>query len=417
MGCVLGVALCSTASADPSDVLRSELRPVSTVGQPGELADRPVEPEPEVPGHTPMIERPEALAPFFAALARTEAGVGITRVTQLGDSSVGMDAIPSGMRSRFQARFGDGGPGFVLLQPPNESYASRSVGVHATPPWASCVAMRRCRPDGHYGLGGVTAESRGGSRTVFELPVDRRVSRAELWYLAQPRGGELSFSFAEERVVLDTASSSLEDRWHVLEGRGSEIEVRASGGRVRAYGLVLENEGPGVVWDGLPMVGAFTRRLLALDEAHFTRQVARRNPDLVVLNYGGNDLRRIVSGAADRALLEEETDQVLARVRAAVPDAACLVVGINDHTASGPEVVAPRHVARVIAAQRAAAQRAGCGFWDQLAAMGGPGSFRAWRVRGLASSDGKHLTEAGRAVIAARMYAALMHARRQAGAI
>jgi lysophospholipase L1-like esterase len=160
------------------------------------------------------------------------------------------------------------------------------------------------------------------------------------------------------------------------------------------------------------MIGAFTHRLLAHDEAHFARQLARRDPDLVVLNYGGNDLRRVVHGAVDREELAAETEALLSRVRAATPDASCLVVGINDHTRSGAARVHPRHVELVLAAQRDAATRAGCAFWSTTEAMGGAGSFGRWRRARMASSDGKHLSERGRRVIAARLYAALMHATR-----
>lgn len=404
----------SVASADPADVRPADepvVSPAPAEPEPTERAEL-VEPEPDEPGTTPPIENAGALAPFFRALAGTERGEGLTRVTHLGDSSIGMDALPHGLRRRFQERFGDGGAGFLLLTQPAESYTNRTVRVRESSPWTSCVVVRRCRPDGHYGLGGVTAEARGRSSTTIEPRDGRRVSRAELWYLAQPRGGRLQFELGEASVEIDTAAEALEDRWHVLEGPEGDLtaRVRTLGGRVRAYGMVLENDGPGVVWDSLPMVGAFTRRVLAYDEAHFARQLARRDPDLVVLSYGGNDLRGVVHGLS-RERLQEETEQVLARVRAAVPDSACLLVGVSDHTASGLAAIEPRHVQTVIDAQRAAAERSGCAFWDQVAAMGGGGSFRTWHRRGLTAGDGKHLSARGREVIAARLHAALMHAR------
>lgn len=437
VACALGLVVGSFASADPGDEVAEgaeEAGPIVTVQSPraDELAVGPVpaattgtapadtaivepEPEPNQPGRTPAIEHREALASFFTALARTEGGAGITRVTHLGDSSIGLDGIPHGMRARLQEAFGDAGTGFVVIQQPTPSYMNRTVRATTRPPWQSCVVVRRCRRDGHYGLGGVVAESRGGSSTTF-VPLDgRTVSHAELWYLALPRGGRLRFELGEAHVEIDTDAPALEDRWHRLEvSEPGPHTVRVStigGGRARVYGVVIENGGPGVVWDTLPMVGAFTHRLLAFDEAHFARQLAHRSPDLIVLSYGGNDLRRVVTGAVDRERLEEEIARVLGRVRAAVPETSCLVVGINDHIASGYQDVQPVHVETVIAAQRAAAARAGCAFWDQVDAMGGAGSFRRWMSRGLAARDGKHLSARGRAVIAARLHAALMHAR------
>ena len=390
-----------------SNASRGEARPVR--------APELVEPRPELPGRTPAIEDAAALEPFFAALARTARGEAKTRVTHLGDSSIGNDALPHAIRARFARALGDGGPGYVYLDRESPSYDNRTIRLRSGPHWDVCVMIRRCKRDARYGLAGVAFESRGGARTRIEPGRGRQVSRAELWYLAQPRGGRLGFSFGGgPEQVIDTRADHLESRWTTIARAPGEhsVQVRAlGGGPVRAFGVVLEREGPGVVWDSLGVVGAFTHRVLAPDEAHFAEQLAHRDPDLVVLSYGGNDLRRMIFGHVDRARLEEETLSVLARVRAAVPGAACLVLGISDHSRSGSARVRPEHVSTVLDAQRSAAARAGCAFWDTTRAMGGPGTFARWRREGLAAGDGKHLNEQGRRLIAERLVAALRHAQ------
>ncbi len=379
---------------------------------------RLVDPEPQAPGGAPPIERPEALAGFFEALDRTAAGApgAITRVVHLGDSSIGMDGLPHVLRGRFQGRYGDAGPGFVLLQPHSGDYLNRAASLSVAAPWDLCFIVRRCLRDGRYGLGGVSVDSPGGAESTIR-PRDRRaVSRAELWYLAQPRGGRLAFHFGPGVAAeVDTRSERLEERWRELRrpAGAHTATVRAlRGGRSRAFGVVLENDGPGVVWDTLSMIGAFTPRLLEHDAAHFAGQLQHRAPALIALNYGGNDLRRLTGGRATEAALTAETEQVLARVRGAVPAAGCLVVGINDHLRSGGAEVTAAHVSAIERAQRAAAARRGCAYWSTLDAMGGPGSFAEWARRGLAASDGKHLSPRGRQVIGHRLFAALEEARR-----
>ena len=371
----------------------------------------------DAPGRTPALQRPAAVAPFFAALARTEREGAVARVTHLGDSSIGLDDFPNRLRAVYQRRHGDAGVGFVLLQPHTRSYANRGVWLRPGPEWELCFIIRRCARDGHYGLGGVTVSSRGGARTVVAPREGRSISRAELWYAAHPRGGRIGLRFGPGRSVeLPTRADALEDRWHTLTREAGEhpVQVTAEGGGLaRAYGVVLENEGPGVVWDTLSMIGAFTHRLLEHDEAHFAAQLAHRAPDLVVLSYGGNDLRRVVGGIVDEDGLADETARLLERVRRAVPDAGCLLIGINDHELSGPVEVEPEHVRAVVRAQRRATERAGCAYYDVVEAMGGPGSFEGWRRRGLASSDGKHLAPRGRAIIADRLVAAMDHASGQ----
>jgi lysophospholipase L1-like esterase len=187
--------------------------------------------------------------------------------------------------------------------------------------------------------------------------------------------------------------------------------VRAiGGGRTRAYGVVLENDGPGVVWDTLSMIGAFTPRLLDHDEDHFREQLQHRGANLVVLGYGGNDLRRFAGRGMPAAQLEEETRQLIERVRSAGPNVSCLLTGIVEHVLSGRARITSDDVEALVEAQRRAAASAGCAYFDVYRAMGGAGSYNAWLRRGLAADDGKHLSPAGRRQIAAWIYESLIAA-------
>lgn len=360
-----------------------------------------------------------ALAGFYAALARSEAGQdgALTRVLHMGDSSIGLDQLPHMLRSRMQARFGDGGPGFVLLQPHSASYRHQLVHPWVGREWDFCFVVFRCQPDGRYGLGGVTFNSRGGSATRYRTPttgtLGRRVSRFELWYAAQPRGGRVALHVDDDRpVIVETAAATLEDRWHALVFPPGEhtFQVRAAGGPLRAYGAVLESPGPGVVWDTLSMIGAFTSRLLAQDRDHIAAQVAHRDPDLLVLGYGGNDLRRLAGGGVTAEGFEDEYRRVIRHLRVGKPSMACLVVAINDHGMSGFRRLTAEHVEAIVEAQRGAAAAEGCAFFDTYEAMGGRGSMARWAAHRppLASGDQKHLSRHGREVIAQQLFDDLM---------
>ena len=381
------------------------------------------------------IEDPggEALAPFYEALATLDAALDghddggaaegpaglargrLVRVTHLGDSSIGMDGLPSVLRDHFQERFGDGGSGYLLLQPHSTSYRNRTVAMSTPTPWEFCYIIFQCRRDGHYGLGGVIAESTGGAKTTIRPVGGRTFTRAKLFYAGQPNGGDIGLRIGRwPEVRLDTEAPALEDRFHEerVEPGSHLVTVRAIG-RSRAYGLALENEGPGLVWDTLSMIGAFTVRLLAQDPEHFERQLSARAPDLVVLSYGGNDLRRYAARAATGESIDQfrqETASLVGRVRRARPNAGCLLLGINDHERSGRQQIVPAQVQAIVDAQRAAALEGGCAFFDTVAAMGGPGSFRRWRSQDppLAAADLKHLTHAGRQRMGGHIYDALI---------
>jgi lysophospholipase L1-like esterase len=71
----------------------------------------------------------------------------------------------------------------------------------------------------------------------------------------------------------------------------------------------------------------------------------------------------------------------------------------------------------MVQAQREVAFEEGCAFFDAVAAMGGPGSIRAWLKRSprLAEPDLKHLNHRGRDRMGEMIYAALVERYRERG--
>lgn len=367
------------------------------------------------------IEDPKgSLRAFYEALSRTDSDApgAITRALHLGDSSIGLDGVPHAIRSRMQDRFGDGGAGFVLLDRYSENYKNRAAAIRSGGNWDICYIAYLCKKDGHYGLGGhVFRGRRGSSSTISTMKkggYGTDVSRFEVWYAGQPGGSELAVRIdGGEPKVIDTAADTLEDRWEefAVDPGEHSITVEARGrGSLRAYGVVLETEGPGVVWDSVSMIGAFTKRLHGYDPTHIAVQIAHRDPHLLVLNFGGNDLRRIVTQTVTADEYVEELRKVLSTLRAGKPSMSCLVVGVIDHGRSGQQTVQPRHVDAMIEAQRKAAHEEGCAFFDTVAAMGGAGSLRKWRKRSppLAEPDLKHLNHRGRELMGQWLYEALL---------
>lgn len=390
-----------------------------------EEAARPYEPRPEdeEPAKSP-IEDPtgKALDPFFETLARTDQRIegAVTRVAHYGDSAVGNDGITSAARRRMQRRFGDAGHGFHLLSPPNASYKHQGVRFETNAKWGKCFIIQKCRPDGHYGFGGVTFKSNGGAQSRFRTAKDgafgRKMGRFELWYAGQPKGGRVQIKVdGGEPVVVETAADSLEDRWHAieLEDGPHDVVVRAiGGGKVRSYGVVMERDVPGVVWDGLSLIGAFTSRLAEQDPEHFSSQLRHRGSDLVVLMFGGNDMLRKMK----MANYKEEYRRVLKLVRgASTPERpiACLVMAPLDHgERKGSRIVTQQIVPRMVQAQREVAHEEGCAFFDTFAAMGGEGSAGRWFRSSprLMSGDLAHLTHRGHKVIGEHLFRALVQA-------
>ena len=224
----------------------------------------------------------------------------------------------------------------------------------------------------------------------------------------QPGGGHWWLDLDGQRHILDGGQAAAKVRQWDLPDSAHVLRLQPAGdGPVGLYGVVLERSSGGVVIDQLGIPGMRAEVHLHWQGQVWAEQLARRAPDLVVLAYGTNDVGDPQS-AADYAA---EWLRVLQRVRAAAPQAACVLVGPTDRLAKDdrghwqPFARTPE----VIAVQRRVAAQMGCGHWDAVAVMGGQGSMERWRRAGLAARDGVHLNRAGYTRLA-ELFDAALHA-------
>ena len=374
----------------------------------------------ELEGLVLEIEDPEgrAMAPFYEALVHTaerEAGA-ITRVAHYGDSSIAGDGITMTLRRRFQQRFGDAGHGFILIARGTMPYHHVDVDHTASDDWTLVQLIRSGLRDHLYGYGGVQYRGGSGDTARFETsdrgPIGHTVSHFELWFQRHPRGGRVDLSVDRgERVEVSTRGEEVTDDWHMVDVPDGDhrLDLRTvGGGESHLYGMVLERDGPGVVYDSLGMVGARARRMLGYDFEHFRRQHAHRQTNLIVLGFGGND--------ADDARTPEqfETDfrRVARMVRRARPEAACLLMAPLDQAQRDDRgsIATIDQVPVIVEAQRRAALAEGCAFFDTYGAMGGEGSMRRWyrSTPRLAFADFRHATPEGYRVIGNMLYKAML---------
>ncbi len=340
----------------------------------------------------------EHLGGLFDALAATERRdrTDPVRVAWYGDSAIVSDGYTGEIRKRLQARFGDAGPGFILAAPAFDGYLRKGVRLKRHK-WDVESVLRDERKDGRYGYGGVVASSYGGAGSTFIIEAEAApIDRVQVWHRAGPKLGDLQVYADEAATPFATASSELDvatDRvWSPpLPEPARHLRLRAAGGGlVRVYGVALERSGPGVVVDALGLVGLRARRWFDADPEHLAGQVAARRPDLIVVNFGGNERVDPVLSVSRHAA---EITKLIERLRGGHPRAACLVFAPTAHGVRGGKLD-PR-LETIYAGQRAAAVQSGCAFFDTITAMGGEAAIASFRDRKLLGRDLAHLNPAG----------------------
>jgi lysophospholipase L1-like esterase len=340
---------------------------------------------------------------FYAALWRTERGVplAITRILHYGDSPTTADLITGDSRQLLQKRFGDAGHGFTLIGKPWAWYGHRGVEL-SSHGWQMDPGTRWDLRNGLFGLGGVAFSAGAGafSRVTLRDPTQTRL---EVWFLRQPDGGSIAISSGDQpigTIATDGPSRAAGFSTFELKPGTATLDFNTEG-PVRLFGITLEKQKTGVVYDSVGMNGASVSMLaLIFNEKNWAEELRHRNPDLVILNYGTNE-----SGFA--AFLtreyEKELREAIRRVRAALPNASILVMSPMDRgQKNGGEIETLPTIPRIVEIQRRVAAELGCGFFNTFEAMGGAGTMARWydNQPRLVSADFIHPTPAGAKIVA-----------------
>jgi lysophospholipase L1-like esterase len=356
---------------------------------------------PAHPQSVGQIENAAALHRFFEALAKIDDGTAQSdvRIIQLGDSHTAADIGTNASRKTLQSRFGDGGRGFVAIGRPWKTYAQEGVRGHNSRDWLGERGKwngKNFVGDGMYGLAGYALTTT--KKATLSSDIEASSSGIELAYLDAPNGGSFELAVDGAKIghvtTRDHSVKSGFSSFAVPDGP-HHIELTTNGdGTVRIFGASLDRALDGVTYDALGINGERAINLLDWNEAHFSEQLRHRDPQLVVLAYGTNE-----SGdATPPAELEATLVEVLGRIARAVPSASCLMIGPQDRAARSPDgwVTMPK-IVEIIETQKRVAKAAGCGYFDQFAAMGGAGSMASWSTENppRGRGDRTHLTRAG----------------------
>ncbi len=396
----------------------------------------------------------------------------VVRIIHFGDSHVASDYWAGAIREKLQARYGDAGPGFVLpgrpwqtiryaqaksldgqgwrtdgLRPGEidgvvglggmslESYREANPAsalasfsqfeiLAATSPGGDCLQVQVDEVDYHDLASHVepvipagppsppvalvpepSSNSLGGGGAdppdppVSPAPVQRSKKRRKPVPAVPPYRPWPADSLFD---LLQLSNST------PLAAGPHRISIRSScGGKARLLGMELYSGSKGIVYDTDGVNGA---RLTDVEKPRPALRKAllqQSHPALIIVSYGTND---IATPGFTASGYEESAFQILSKLKEDAGDASILVTGPTDR--GSPRRLRRTYIqagqAELQPALRRAALRAGCAYWDQQAAMGGPGSMTRWVRAGLAAYDYVHFSGLGYQKLADMLYDQLM---------
>lgn len=363
------------------------------------------------------IEDPQrSLHRFYRSLKRVQDKKfgAVTRLLHYGDSLITGDYVTQTVRRLMQTRFGDAGHGFVLAGKPAPWYRRANLTLNSSKGWKINRMTKPTIRDRAYGLGAVTFRTTKGGEWVSLKPkgeeLGKSFSKMEVYYYGQPRGGKFEMGINGRMVEVNTRTEKPTSRKAEIQMNDGphEFKLRTKGGgEVRLFGVALERDGPGVIYDSLGLDGARASLLKRMNPEHWHDQIRLRKPDVLLIHYGTNESQ------AERLNIRRYADdlsQTVGVLRMALPGVSCLIVAPMDRAdkdENGKLKTRPV-VKRIVLAQRRVAYEQGCAFWNTWRAMGGENSMAAWYKKGLGGGDLTHPTRAGARRIGSMLFAALM---------
>lgn len=355
---------------------------------------------------------------FNQALQRLQANTAqeAVRILWYGDFHTAAGVWPQQVRAQLQERFGAGGAGLVALGLRNYHHGMGTpinVGPWKTIP-LSPAGSRRKRPGllGLLGMGAVAQSSESSSTLELDSTqawTQGRLSFELLFQLPNESSRfNVSVGAVSKPITVDRQSSTVRPSGllsFIVESPGEpRIVVDEFVESPRLFGVIAEGRTPGIVLDSFGIDGARAATPISWNADSWVQQVRARNPSLVVVAYGTND----VGDSGELSAVGENIAQLISRVREASPFADCLLVGPTDRVDENWETLL--RVAQLDALERRTAGTLGCAYFSAFEVMGKQGGLLAWSQRSppLATRDRLRLTAAGYRRLGAELVKTLM---------
>ncbi|OFY97692.1 MAG: hypothetical protein A2309_03285 [Bacteroidetes bacterium RIFOXYB2_FULL_35_7] len=371
----------------------------------------------------PLIGSSRPLDAFFYALLK-EADTSLIRVAHYGDSQLEGGRLSVNIRKKFQQKFGGNGVGFV---PFIETVSNVALSHFDMDGWQRYTVFHDRYCNSFYGASGNVyrwspcAKNNGDSLSSDTLKEEKYAlglnfspwAKWEKVSLMYGRSmGDCYVSVFDEKNNLVTSDTLYPAPSFALQ----DIDIPATVKKMRFefssnvvfdfYGFLFDGK-KGVQVDNYGIRGHSGDSLLHISRKYFAEQLQQLKTKLIILQFGANAVP-YVNNENECKEIEENFFRILQRCKEVAPDASILLIGTGDMaTRLKGEWQSFPILPKFREAQKNAAIRAGCAYWNLGTVMGGENAILEWTKQKFASNDG-HFTPNGQEEVATRLFDALM---------
>ncbi len=372
------------------------------------------------------IEFPEGksnmFAPFFYELKSGRVKNSLIRILHYGDSQIEGDRITRYLRNRFQKTYSGSGPGLLPCYKPVSE--SSSMQISTTGPWKKHTVMMRSDstfPRENYGILGSCAMLESED-SIVTGSLNYKISRYSYLSVRNFKWARLFFGRGKgdfELSIYEKDSLLLKD---FVNGEGplnffglqlshtpEDLTLKVKGSDLPCFYAMSFDQPAGIAVDNIAWRGSRGAEFYKIRTDVLSRFFRQLNVKLIVFQFGVNIVPHIVN---NYNFYERQLISQLKHLKQAAGKIPVLVVGVSDMSRkkNGWYESYP-NIPKIRDAQRNAAFKSNCAFWDMYEAMGGNNSMPSWVFAkpALARKDFTHFNFRGSRIIAQMMYNAIMH--------
>lgn len=338
----------------------------------------------------------EDYTPFQVGLAATRAALERrdtepVRIAVIGDSYIEGDIFTQDIRKMLQEQYGGRGVGYV---PAHSMVAGFRRTVSISDYGWTQVTSPKGTGKPYFNISGeyfIAGQQAGVTYKGYaKEPRLAAWSRSSVMFVA-PVSGTITLVTDQGEQTFEVEASDA-PQLVAVDAETTKLKVSVAVPGLVYLGAWLE-DGCGVSVDCMSIRGdsGITHRKINTEMAEKMSQ--HIDYDLIIMEYGINALSAAQTNYDAYSNLMVE---VVERLRLSYPRADILMLAIGDRGQKVNGVVHSLPTAKVMVdAQRRAAQKAGCLFWDMREAMGGEDAVVSWRERKLVNGDYIHLNSDG----------------------
>ena len=336
-------------------------------------------------------------------------------VVHLGDSHLQADHYPGVLRINLQKQFGNAGRGLVAPFKVGRTNEPSGYKSYSNTRWHArrIVNEKDSLPIGISGLSIKNDDYKSSLMiTTFNKEgLDYSFNKITLFH--QKGLNNYSFNVCDSlscfQAAIDAKVDTLTEFTTIKVNKSNcvifNIDSTDTLSRKTAliYGLLLENEQPGILYNMIGINGAEYRHYNK--NAKLQAQMSLLNPDLIIISLGTNEAYAPRYNNQD---FYNQVDSLISSLKTKNPEAVFIITTPGDSNKSR-KYKNPNNL-KAANTLIEYCNKNHIVYWNWFKIMGGAGVINKWAVKGLTSKDKLHLSRKGYEIQGALLHAAIIKA-------